>query len=63
VRKPFGFAEAIPLEVLVMDSKKHLKAVAAHCLRGEGKGTREIAEQLCLSVKTVETYRARIKEK
>ena len=32
-------------------------------LLGEGKGTREIAEQLCLSVKTVETYRARIKEK
>lgn len=32
-------------------------------LLGEGKGTREIAERLCLSVKTVETYRARIKEK
>jgi DNA-binding NarL/FixJ family response regulator len=32
-------------------------------LLGEGKGTREIAEQLCLSIKTVETYRARIKEK
>lgn len=32
-------------------------------LLGEGKGTREIAEQLCLSVKTVETYRARLKEK
>ena len=32
-------------------------------LLGEGKGTREIAEQLCLSVKTVETYRARIKER
>ncbi len=32
-------------------------------LLGEGKATREIAERLCLSVKTVETYRARIKEK
>jgi DNA-binding NarL/FixJ family response regulator len=30
---------------------------------GHGKATREIAEQLCLSVKTIETYRARIKQK
>lgn len=30
---------------------------------GEGKGTREIAEELHLSVKTVETYQAHIKEK
>ena len=32
-------------------------------LIGQGKGTREIAEHLKLSVKTVEVYRARIKEK
>lgn len=32
-------------------------------LLGHGKGTRQIAEQLYLSVRTVETYRARIKEK
>jgi DNA-binding NarL/FixJ family response regulator len=32
-------------------------------LLGHGKGTRQIAEQLYLSVKTVETYRSRIKEK
>ena len=32
-------------------------------LLGRGMGTREIASQLELSVKTVETYRARIKEK
>jgi len=32
-------------------------------LLGQGKGTRQIAEQLCVSVKTVETYRLRIKEK
>ena len=32
-------------------------------LTGEGKGTREIAERLFISVKTVESYRARIKEK
>jgi DNA-binding NarL/FixJ family response regulator len=30
---------------------------------GEGRGTREIAEELHLSVKTVETYQAHIKEK
>lgn len=32
-------------------------------LIGMGKGTREIAQQLSLSVKTIETYRAHIKEK
>ncbi|MHC4192351.1 MAG: response regulator [Planctomycetota bacterium] len=32
-------------------------------LLGQGRGTRQIAEQLCLSVKTIETYRSRIKEK
>jgi len=30
---------------------------------GQGTGTRQIAEKLCLSVKTIETYRAHIKEK
>ncbi len=33
------------------------------CLIGEGHGTREIADELHLSVKTVETYQAHIKEK
>lgn len=32
-------------------------------LVGEGHGTRQIAEELHLSVKTVETYQAHIKEK
>ena len=32
-------------------------------LVGQGHGTRQIAEQLCLSIKTIETYRAHIKEK
>ncbi|UCG58575.1 MAG: response regulator transcription factor [Phycisphaerales bacterium] len=32
-------------------------------LLGEGKSRREIAERLCLSVKTIETYRSRIKGK
>jgi DNA-binding NarL/FixJ family response regulator len=33
------------------------------CLVGEGRATREIANQLRLSVKTIETYQAHIKEK
>ena len=33
------------------------------CLIGEGRGTRAIAQELHLSVKTVETYQAHIKEK
>ncbi|RME04249.1 MAG: DNA-binding response regulator [Planctomycetota bacterium] len=32
-------------------------------LLGEGKTTKQIAQLLCLSVKTIETYRANIKEK
>jgi len=32
-------------------------------LIGQGHGTRQIAEELHLSVKTIETYRAHIKEK
>jgi DNA-binding NarL/FixJ family response regulator len=32
-------------------------------LRGQGKGTKEIADHLKVSVKTVESYEARIKEK
>ena len=32
-------------------------------LFGQGRGARQIAEQLFLSVKTIETYRSRIKEK
>lgn len=32
-------------------------------LIGKGQGTRQIAEQLCISVKTVESYQAHIKEK
>jgi DNA-binding NarL/FixJ family response regulator len=33
------------------------------CMIGEGRATREIAEELHLSIKTVETYQAHIKEK
>jgi DNA-binding NarL/FixJ family response regulator len=46
-----------PLEVL---SDRELEVFE---LTGRGQGTRDIAERLHLSVKTVESYRARIKEK
>ncbi len=46
-----------PLELL---SDRELEVFE---LTGRGRGTREIAERLYLSVKTVESYRARIKEK
>lgn len=46
-----------PLEVL---SDRELEVFE---LTGRGLGTREIAERLHLSVKTVESYRARIKDK
>lgn len=46
-----------PLEVL---SDRELEVFE---LTGEGLSTREIAERLHLSVKTVESYRARIKDK
>jgi DNA-binding CsgD family transcriptional regulator len=46
-----------PLEVL---SDRELEVFE---LTGKGHSTREIAERLHLSVKTVESYRARIKDK
>ena len=46
-----------PLEVL---SDRELEVFE---LTGRGQSTREIAERLHLSIKTVESYRARIKEK
>ncbi len=39
------------------------REIEVFSLLGQGRGTRQIAEQLYLSVKTIETYRSRIKEK
>jgi len=52
-----GAASASPLESL---SDRELEVFR---LIGEGNGTRQVAEKLHLSVKTIETYRAHIKEK
>lgn len=46
-----------PLEAL---SDRELQVLQ---MIGNGLGTREIAEQLAISIKTVESYRARLKEK
>ena len=50
-------ATGLPLEEL---SDRELRVFE---LIGEGKGTRQIADELHVHVRTIETYRARIKEK
>jgi len=52
-----GAGSTSPLESL---SDRELEVFR---LIGEGHGTREVAEKLHLSIKTIETYRAHIKEK
>jgi DNA-binding NarL/FixJ family response regulator len=52
-----GTGSASPLDSL---SDRELEVFR---LIGEGHGTRQVAEKLHLSVKTIETYRAHIKEK
>ncbi|MBN2129439.1 MAG: response regulator transcription factor [Sedimentisphaerales bacterium] len=52
-----GAVSASPLDSL---SDRELEVFR---LIGEGHGTRQVAEKLHLSVKTIETYRAHIKEK
>lgn len=55
--QPNADVKSTPLERL---SDRELEVFR---LIGEGRGTREIAEALHLSIKTIETYRAHIKEK
>jgi DNA-binding NarL/FixJ family response regulator len=52
-----GSGSASPLDSL---SDRELEVFR---LIGEGHGTRQVAEKLHLSIKTIETYRAHIKEK
>jgi DNA-binding NarL/FixJ family response regulator len=51
-------AAARPVEAELSD-----RELEVYRLIGEGHGTRQIAEELHLSIKTVETYQAHIKEK
>lgn len=55
--QPNAEAASTPMERL---SDRELEVFR---LIGEGRGTREIAESLHLSIKTIETYRAHIKDK
>jgi DNA-binding NarL/FixJ family response regulator len=57
VRRVAGTGERSPLAAL-SDRELHVLK-----LLGRGLGTRAIAEQLHVSIKTVESYRARLKEK
>ena len=54
-----GSSSAIQSRISALSDRE----LEVFCLIGEGRGTREIAEELHLSVKTVETYQAHIKEK
>ncbi len=51
---------AVPRNVIDLLSNRELEVFR---LIGQGRGTREIAEDMRVSVKTVETYRAHIKQK
>ena len=57
VRKSESVSEVSPLERLSSREREILQLVV------EGKANPEIANLLCLSVKTVETYRSRFMEK
>ena len=59
--RDFSNSGARPLEPTVSHLSDRELEVLRHI--GEGHGTRQIAEHLSLSVKTIETYRAHIKEK
>jgi DNA-binding NarL/FixJ family response regulator len=54
-----GSAGPIPAPVSVLSDRE----LEVFCLIGQGRGTREIADTLHLSVKTVESYQTHIKEK
>jgi DNA-binding NarL/FixJ family response regulator len=54
-----GSPAAIQSRISVLSDRE----LEVFCLIGEGRSTREIAEELHLSIKTVETYQAHIKGK
>ena len=63
-----SLAEALASEVDI-DSQKPLHQALSDreyevmCMIASGKTVKEIAEELCLSIKTISTYRSRILEK
>jgi DNA-binding NarL/FixJ family response regulator len=60
VRKLVGGGPEVGVSAIERLSDRELEVFS---LIGQGYGTRQIAERLHLSVKTIETYRAHIKEK
>ena len=60
VRRLIGGAPEVGTSAIERLSDRELEVFL---LIGQGYGTRQIAEKLFLSVKTIETYRAHIKEK
>jgi DNA-binding CsgD family transcriptional regulator len=60
LHKVFNGGPAAARSPLEMLSDRELEVFR---LIGQGVGTRQIAERLHLSVKTIESYRARLKEK
>ncbi len=60
VRKLVGSGPAIGTSPIDRLSDRELEVFL---LIGQGRGTRQIAEKLHLSIKTIETYRAHMKEK
>ena len=60
VRKLVGSKEQVTTSAIDSLSDRELEVFM---LIGQGFGTRQIAERLYLSIKTIETYRAHIKEK
>jgi len=57
------FAGSAPTAGATVTDRLSDRELEVFCLIGQGYGTRQIAEKLHLSVKTIETYRAHIKEK
>ena len=60
VRKLVGAAPNLGASAVECLSDRELEVFR---LIGQGQATRQIAEKLCLSIKTIETYRAHIKQK
>ena len=54
-----GTPSLLPSRIATLSDRE----LEVFCRIGEGRATREIAEELHLSIKTVETYQAHIKEK
>lgn len=60
IQKALSGPSVGPLSLIELLSNRQLEVFQ---LTGQGHGTRQIAEQMCLSIKTIEAYKAQIKNK